>query len=76
MATLTWFPGPKGEVWYMRHFDIGLVLAVAKNEHGPGWIGKYRPGTYMPFTTLPGEYPLEELKRILETTVALLLEDE
>lgn len=37
------------------------------------WMGGYVSGhNNQDFTHLPGEYPLEELKAILETTITLL----
>ncbi len=36
------------------------------------WVGEYTANDHTGYTPFPGEYPLEELKAILETTVTLL----
>ena len=47
-------------VCHIRRVENGLWLGEYINQHTPACV------------ELPGEYPLEELKAILETTIALL----
>ena len=78
MATLRWVTGIGGETWLAttKGVGMGVALAAISHEPGAGSVGRYRGSTYMPFTPLPGHHRYDDLKRILETTVALLLEDE
>ena len=46
------------------------TFAYAKLQSSGGWIGKYHNGSR--WVRTPGEYPLKEIKPLLETTVELL----
>lgn len=74
MSKYTWDESPKRDRVYLEHIDVSNVhfyaVAYACLQHSGGWVGKYLTGSG--WVSIAGEYPLEEIKRILETTVELL----
>lgn len=75
MNTLVWEIRKKHGWASMRSpsnltFDVCHIQQV---DNGL-WVGEYTSNNHTGYTPFHGEYPLEELKAILETTIALLEE--
>ena len=74
MSYLVWEMCKKYGWANLRDSSNGLVFDVCyirQVENGL-WIGEYMSPHRIDRIKFPGEYPLEELKAVLETTITLL----
>ncbi len=74
MTTLVWEIHKRHGWASMRDSPSGVMFDVCHIHQVDNglWAGEFTANDHTAYTPFPGEYPLEELQAILETTITLL----